>query len=43
MLGFKSFGAAASTLAGIEVTSMIRKGPFTGEVCPFKQFAKFAT
>jgi putative transposase len=42
MLGFKSFEAAASTLAGIEVASMIRKGQFVGEVCPFKQFANFA-
>lgn len=42
MLGFKSFEAAASTLAGIEVASMIRKGQFRGEVCPFKQFANFA-
>lgn len=42
MLGFKSFKAAASTLAGIEVASMIRKGQFRGEVCPFKQFANFA-
>ena len=42
MLGFKSFEAAASTLAGIEVANMIRKGQFRGEVCPFQQFAKFA-
>jgi len=42
MFGFKSFEAAASTLAGIEVASMIRKGQFRGEVCPFKQFANFA-
>ncbi|MBN8245733.1 IS6 family transposase [Nitratireductor aquimarinus] len=42
MLGFKSFEAAASTLAGIEVASMIRKGQFRDEVCPFKQFANFA-
>jgi putative transposase len=42
MLGFKSIEAAASTLAGIEVASMIRKGQFTGEVCPFQQFARFA-
>jgi putative transposase len=42
MLGFKSFEAAASTLAGIEVASMIRKGQFRGEICPFKQFANFA-
>lgn len=43
MLGFKSFEAAASTLAGIEVASMIRKGQFSDEVCPFQQFAKFAS
>ncbi len=42
MLGFKSFEAAASTLAGIEVASMIRKGQFRGEVCPFQQFANLA-
>lgn len=42
MLGFNSFEAAASTLAGIEVTGMIRKGQFTDEVCPFKQFTNFA-
>lgn len=28
--------------AGIEVTGMIRKGQFTGEVCPFQQSANFA-
>ncbi len=27
-LGFKSFISAAATLAGIEVTNMIRKGQF---------------
>lgn len=32
ILGFKSFEAAASTLAGIEVASMTRKGQFKGEV-----------
>jgi putative transposase len=42
MLGFKSFEAAASMLAGIEVASMIRKGQFRGEVCPFQQFANHA-
>lgn len=42
MLGFKSFEAAASTLAGIEVAGMIRKGQFREEVCPFQQFANFA-
>lgn len=29
MLGFKSFHAAASVLAGIELMHMIRKGQFT--------------
>lgn len=43
MPGFKSFEAAASTLAGIEVASMIRKGQFRDEVCPFQQFSKFAS
>ncbi|ERP94445.1 hypothetical protein Q669_31490 [Labrenzia sp. C1B10] len=42
MLGFKSFEAVASTLAGIEAAGMIRKAQFRGEVCPFKQFANFA-
>ena len=42
MLGFKSLEAAASTLAGIEVAGMIRKGQFRGEVCPFQQFANLA-
>ncbi|MCL4164928.1 UNVERIFIED_CONTAM: hypothetical protein GTU68_013086 [Idotea baltica] len=42
MLGFKSFEAAASTLAGVEVASMIPKGQFRSEVCPFQQFANFA-
>ncbi|MCX2720924.1 IS6 family transposase [Roseibium salinum] len=42
MLGFKSFVAAVSTLAGIEVAGMIREGQFREEVCPFQQFVNFA-
>ena len=42
MLGFKSFASAASTLAGIELANMIRKGQFTPGVCPFRQFAQLA-
>jgi transposase-like protein len=40
MLGFKSFWSAAVTLAGIELTHMIRKGQLllTGELCPARQF-----
>jgi hypothetical protein len=34
---------ASSTLAGIEIASMIRKDQFTGEVYPFRHFANFAT
>jgi putative transposase len=36
MLGFKSIEAAASTLAGIAVAGMNRKGQFGGEVFPFQ-------
>ncbi len=42
MLGFKSFASAAATLAGVEVSHMIRKGQFTPGLCPFKQFAELA-
>ena len=42
MLGFKSFTSAASTLAGIELANMIRKGQFKPGVCPFRQFADLA-
>jgi len=35
MLGFKSFTAAASTIAGIELVNMIRKGQFRPELRPF--------
>ena len=43
MLGFKSFESAASTLGGIELASMIRKGQFgdTGR-SGFEQFAMLA-
>jgi len=34
-LCFKSFTAAASTIAGIELVNMIRKGQFTPELRPF--------
>ncbi len=42
MLGFKSFPSAAATLAGIEVSHMIRKGQFAPGLCPFKQLAELA-
>lgn len=42
MLGFKSFASASSTLEGIEVANMIRKGQFTPGLCPFAQFAALA-
>ena len=40
MLGFKAFGSAAITLAGIEIMHMIRKGQLskTGKLRPAKQF-----
>jgi transposase-like protein len=40
MLGFKSFRLAASTIAGIELMHMIRKGQMcaTGELRPPRQF-----
>jgi len=43
MLGFKFFASALATLAGIEVANMIRKGQLTHGICPFAQFAAFAT
>ncbi len=42
ILGFKSFASASATLAGIEVSHMIRKGQFTPGICPFRQFAELA-
>jgi len=43
MKGFKSFAAAAATLAGIEVAQMIRKDQFAADGKPaFKQFAELA-
>jgi putative transposase len=44
MLGFKSFRSAAVTLAGIEITHMIRKGQLMlrGELCPARQFCSLA-
>jgi putative transposase len=44
MLGFKSFRAAAATLAGIELMHMIRKGQMrtTGELRPAQQFYSLA-
>ncbi len=42
MLGFKSFASASATLAGIEVSHMIRKGQFTPGICPFRQFSELA-
>ena len=44
MLGFKSFRSAVATLAGIELTHMIRKGqlPTTSELRPAQQFYSLA-
>ena len=42
MLGFKSFAAASSTIAGIEIVNMIRKGQFMPELRPFQQFCQLA-
>lgn len=38
MLGFKSFKSAASTIAGIEVVNMIRKGQFSAGLRPYEHF-----
>ena len=38
MLGFKSFTSAASTIGGIEIVNMIRKGQFRPKLLPFQQF-----
>jgi transposase-like protein len=43
MLGFKSFASAASTIVGIEVVNMIRKGQFRPELRPTKQYCQIAT
>ncbi len=42
MLGFKSFKSAASTIAGIELVNMIRKGQFRPKFRPFQQFRQLA-
>jgi transposase-like protein len=44
MLGFKSFGSATVTLAGVEPMHMIRKGhsETTGEMRPARQFYSLA-
>jgi putative transposase len=44
MLGFKSFRSATATLAGIELTHMIRKGQLrtAGKLCPAQQFYSLA-
>ena len=42
MLGFKSFKSAASTIAGIELVNMIRKGQFRPELRPFQTFCQIA-
>ena len=39
MLGFKS---TASSIAGIELVNMIRKGQFRPELRPFQQFCQIA-
>ena len=42
MLGFESFKSAASTIAGIELVNMIRKGQFRPELRPFQTFRQIA-
>ncbi len=44
MLGFKSFWSAATTIAGIEIMHMIRKGQLrsTGKLRPAQQFYSLA-
>jgi putative transposase len=42
MLGFKSFTSAASTIGGIEIVNMIRKGQFRPKLLPFQQFCQLA-
>ena len=44
MLGFKSFRSAASTIAGIELKHIIRKGQMrtTGKLRPAQQFSPLA-
>ena len=36
MIGFKSFASAASTIAGIKIVNMIRKGQFRPELRPYQ-------
>ncbi len=42
MQGFKSFDSTASTLAGIELVNIIRKGQFTPGLSPFQQFSQLS-
>ena len=44
MLGFKNFWSAATTIAGIEIMHMIRKGQLrsTGKLRPEQQFYSLA-
>jgi transposase-like protein len=42
MLSFKSFISAASTIAGVEIVNMIRKGQFRPPLRPFQQFCQLA-
>lgn len=42
MLGFNSFISAASTIAGVEIVNMIRKGQFRPELRPFQHFCQMA-
>lgn len=42
ILGVKSLAFAASTLVGIEVPNMIRKGQLMPGICPFNQFVELA-
>ena len=42
MLGFKSFTSAASTIGGVEIVNMIRKGQFRPELRPLQKFCQLA-
>ncbi|WP_305851979.1 DDE-type integrase/transposase/recombinase [Ruegeria sp. HKCCD6604] len=43
MLGFKALASAATTLDGLEVSHMVRKGQLTPGLCPLQQFVELAT
>lgn len=41
-IAFKSFRSAASTIPGIELVHIVRKGQFRPELRPFQQFCQLA-